>query len=378
MILKIINKSIVEQLRSPVVIILSLITAPLFVMLYAVFFPSDYQTYNVVIINNDIQGSELKEHISNWSPNTNRDEPIIILQEVNDQNEGIEKIRNGDGDLLLIIPKGYTESLYKVERGELEQAKKFEFIGDLSDPLYSVAVIMAYSAIDSYASEIVGIMSPLTMSEKAIGRSDSLNELDLYIPGLLIFSLIILIFQVAMSLSGLVEGGILKRLRLTKVSTFEILFGYSSSIIIFGILAFFLTLLTARLFGSTLSGNWILVGVVALLTALAITGSGMIISAFSPTVSGAFIMANFPLMLFMFFSGSIFPMDKVEIFRLGSTTVGLFDILPTTHAVNALHQVLVLQASFHDIFYEVLSLIILTVLYVFIGVRLYYKKHICL
>lgn len=374
MILKIINKSIIEQLRSPVVVILSLITAPLFVMLYAVFFPSDYQTYNVIIMNKDIQGRELLEHISNWSPN--REDPIICIQEVKSREEGVERIKNGNGDLLLIIPEGYTESLQKVYRGELKQAKSFEFTGDLSDPIYSVAVIMAYSAIDSFAVEKVGIVSPLTMTENAIGRSDSLNELDLYIPGLLIFSLIILIFQVAMSLSGLVEGGILKRLRLTKVSTFEILFGYSASIIIFGVLAFFLTLLTARLFGSTLSGNWFLVIIIAFLTALAITGSGMIISAFSPTVSGAFIMANFPLMLFMFFSGSIFPMDKVEIFRFGTTVIGLFDILPTTHAVNALHQVLILQGSFYDIFYEIISLIVLTLFYVFIGVRMYYKKHI--
>lgn len=374
MILKIIKNSVIEQLRNPLVVILSLITAPLFVMLYAVFFPSEAQTFNIAILNNDSNSVDLVEYMGTWS--AGGDEPTLIIQNVENREEGIEKIKSKEVKILLTIPENFMDSIKGVQKGDSLQALPFDFVGDLSDPLYSVTAIMTYSAIDSYSSEALGIISPLTMTEEAIGKSGNLNELDYYIPGLLIFSLIILIFQVAMSLSGLVEGGIIKRLKLTKVSTFEILFGYSSSIIVFGIIAFYLTLLTAKLFGSTITGDWLLVGLITLLTAMAITGAGMIVSAFSPTVSGAFIISNFPLMLFMFFSGAIYPIGKVEIFNIGKNTVGLFDILPTTHAVNALHELLVFQGGIGDVAYEVLSLTLLTVLYVFIGVKLYYKKHI--
>lgn len=373
MIYKIIYRSIQEQLRSPVVIILSLITAPLFVMLYAVFYPAETQSYDVLYINNDVNSAELYNYMSDWSPNNQ--EPILRIKNVLNKEEGLKKIKNGEGELLLIIPEDFTESLHKVKSGIISQAVPFELIGDLSDQAYSIAVIMAYSAIESYVSTTTGIVSPLTLTEEPLGLSDKLNELDYYIPGLLIFSLIILIFQVSMSLSRLVEGGILKRLRLTNATTFEILSGYSISTIIFGVISFYLTVLVAYLFGSTLSGNWILAGLTALLTAMAITGTGMIVSAFSPTVSSAFIMANFPLMLYMFFSGAMFPMKKIVIFTLKGTTVGLFDFLPTTHAVNALHHILVMQGSINDIIYEITSLVILTILYVYIGVYIFYKKH---
>lgn len=373
MIFSIIKRSIQEQLRSPVVIILSLITAPLFVMLYAVFFPAETQSYDIMFLNKDSETADLFDYMTRWSPND--EAPILNLQKVGSKDEGIKRIKDGNGELLLIIPESFSDSLLDVQSGRKKQAIPFELIGDLSDQTYSVAVIMAYSAIESYVSETTGITPPLTLTEEPLGMSGKLNELDYYIPGLLIFSLIILIFQISMNLSRLVECGLLKRLRLTNATAFKILTGYSASIIIFGIAAFYLTLGAAFLFGSTLSGNWILTGLTVLLTALAITGAGMIVSAFSPTVSGAFIVANFPLMLFMFFSGAMFPMKKVEIFTIGEKVVGLFDFLPTTHAVNALHEILVMKGGIKDILYEIVLLLLLTAMYIILGVRLYYKRH---
>lgn len=373
MILKILNTSMKEQLRSPVLLLLSLLTAPLFVVIYALFFPSESTTFNIAYNNQDGESGSVIKYIESW--NFDGQDILFNLEEFHSEEMALKSIENGDNSLLFIIPEGFEESLDSISEGELEQSKSVLFQGDLSNNSYTVTSIMVYSAIDSYISKRTGKVSPFSMVEEPIGSSSSLKEIDYYIPGLMIFSLIILIFQVSMNLSGLVESGILKRLRLSRVNTFSVLSGYSLSVIIIGLSSFYLTLLVAKLFGSNLYINTVLIFGVSLLTALAITASGMIVSAFASTTSSAFIISNFPLMLFMFFSGAMFPINRVELFNIAEHSVGLFDILPTTHSVNALHKIMVLQADISDILYEIISLVLLTIILTFTGISLYYKKQ---
>lgn len=373
MILKILNTSMKEQLRSPVLLLLSLLTAPLFVVIYALFFPSESTTFNIAYNNQDGESGSVIKYIESW--NFDGQDILFNLEEFHSEEMALKSIENGDNSLLFIIPEGFEESLDSISEGELEQSKSVLFQGDLSNNSYTVTSIMVYSAIDSYISKRTGKVSPFSMVEEPIGSSSSLKEIDYYIPGLMIFSLIILIFQVSMNLSGLVESGILKRLRLSRVNTFSVLSGYSLSVIIIGLSSFYLTLLVAKLFGSNLYINTVLIFGVSLLTALAITASGMIVSAFASTTSSAFIISNFPLMLFMFFSGAMFPINRVELFNIAGHSVGLFDILPTTHSVNALHKIMVLQADISDILYEIISLVLLTIILTFTGISLYYKKQ---
>jgi hypothetical protein len=67
--------------------------------------------------------------------------------------------------------------------------------------MYSIAFIMTYSSIDQYISQRTGHISPFAMEEQPLGNSMELREIDYYIPGLMIFALIILLFQVSMNLS---------------------------------------------------------------------------------------------------------------------------------------------------------------------------------
>ncbi|MDA3852479.1 MAG: ABC transporter permease [Spirochaetaceae bacterium] len=372
MIGKIAKTSMKEQLRSPVILLLSLLTAPLFVLIYVLFFPSETSSFDVAYYSQE-RNQALLEYMNNWSM---EDQTVNLnMHWVNSPQEGSKDIEQGEAQVLVIIPEGFEDSLDQVKSGLREQSERVIFSGDLSSSMYSIAFIMTYSSIDQYISQRTGHISPFAMEEQPLGNSMELREIDYYIPGLMIFALIILLFQVSMNLSGLVESGILKRLRLTRATTLEILSGYSIPVVLIGLCSFFLTLLVAKLFGSNLHGNWLLTALVALLTTLAITATGMIVSAFASSTSSAFIMANFPLMLFMFFSGAMYPIKKITMFNLGNISIGVFDLLPTTHGVNALHKLLVLQSDFSGILYELICLTLLTVLFLAFGVRLYYKRQ---
>jgi ABC-2 type transport system permease protein len=87
-------------------------------------------------------------------------------------------------------------------------------------------------------------------------------------------------------------------------------------------------------------------------------------------------VANVPFILLMFFSGAIYPFPKVEVFEVGTRTVGLWDILPPTHAVVALNKILSLGSGLSDVIYELVSLLVLSVVYFAVGVFLLTRTHL--
>ncbi len=78
----------------------------------------------------------------------------------------------------------------------------------------------------------------------------------------------------------------------------------------------------------------------------------------------------------MFFSGSIYPLPKITLFNLAGQAVGLYDILPPTHAVTALNKILVLGAGPGEVVYEMTALTFLSILYFFLGVWLFQRNHL--
>ena len=224
--------------------------------------------------------------------------------------------------------------------------------------------------------EVTGQKPLLGYVEEPLGASAARSEFETYVPASLIFAVIMLIFIASMSVAREIETGTLKRLQLTPISSLDVVGGVSGALILIGVLAITLAFLVAELCGFRSQGPlWvaILVGAVA---SLSVIGLGMIVASFTRTVSQAFIVANFPMALMMFFSGVIYPLPKVTVFTVGARELGLYDILPPTHAVVALNKVLTLGAGVDEILYELSALTILSVLYFAIGVVLFKKFHL--
>lgn len=103
---------------------------------------------------------------------------------------------------------------------------------------------------------------------------------------------------------------------------------------------------------------------------------GLIVACFARTLTQAFLIANFPLAMFMFFSGSIYPIPRANLFVLGGHGISLFDILPPTHAVVALNKVFVLGAGLSDVAFELAALTGLSIVYFAVGVWLFRRTHL--
>ena len=368
-------KSLREQARDWSTMSLSLIIGPFFVLLYWLMIPSGSTTYGVMVLNQD-KGPSGADTISVMETLSYASgDPLLDVTTVMNRDEAETVLQDRDAEVLIIIPEDFSETVLAASLGEESATSAITLVGDLTNPYYAVGAIMASSAIDEYLQDVTNETRLITIEEIALGASGGRSEFDLYVPGMLIISVVMLVFIVSMTITYEVEAGTLRRLQLTRMTAFDLLTGISLSTILLGIIAVLLTFLVAMALGFESQGPIWAAMLIGAITAIAVVGVGLIVAAFSKTVSQAFIIANFPLIFFMFFSGAVYPLPRIRFFEVAGRVINLYDVIPPTHAVIALNKILTLGTGLIDVLYELVSLVVLSTLYFAIGIWLFHQRH---
>jgi ABC-2 type transport system permease protein len=276
----------------------------------------------------------------------------------------------------LLLPEDLSKQLATARGGDPAASTELLFGGDLTNPYYPIAAILATSAVDSYVQEAVGTTPLLSYVERPLGGSGARTEFETCVPGILIFAVMMLVFPASMTVAREVEDGTLRRLQLTRMTAFDLLGGTSLTLVLVGIAAEMLAFVTALALGFHSHGPlWVAI-LVGAVTGVSVIGAGMIVAAFSKSVSQAFVIANFPLGVFMFLSGAIFPIPTATLFEIAGQPIGLCDFLPPRHAVIALNKILTLGAGLEEVAYELVALVVLSFLYFAAGMWIFQRRHL--
>ncbi len=369
-------KNIKEQIRDLPTLGLSLVIGSSFVLIYWLMIPSGSTTYAVMVQNRDLgnQGDRAVEMLHDLTYPGG--DPLLDVSLTDSRSLAENLLRNRDAEVFLIIPEDFSETIGAVSRGERPDPAHITLIGDLTNPYYAVGAVMAGSVLDEFIQAQTGEQPTVEYSEIALGASLGRSEFDLYIPGILIISVVMLVFIASMTIMSEVEAGTLRRLQMTGVSPAQLLIGLSLPTLLWGILSLLLTLAVAIGLGFDSQGSILAALLIGAITSVAVVGIGLIVAAFSSSVSQAFIIANFPLIFFMFFSGAVYPIPRINLFQIGGVQVSIYDILPPTHAVVALNKILTLGESYSGLIYELSSLVILSLVFYGIGIWLFGRKHL--
>ncbi len=403
------GKSLREHWREPWLLALMILTAPVFVFLYWAWFGGGSTSYGVLVINQDrgviladgsayAAGPELAEALSGATYASGR--PILAVRPAADRRAAEADLANRDAALLVIIPDGFSQALLSARQGPpagpaspaapapvgssqpgpsapADPAKPaVVFVGDLGGAGYAVAAAIAGGVLDEFLQTATGRTPPVVLAEEPLGATGVRTEFEAYVPGLLVIAVIMLIFTAAMAAAREVEAGTLRRLRLTRMTSFDFLAGLSLTQTLIGVAAVLATFLTAWTLGFRSQGPlWVAVAVGGV-TSLSVVGVGLIVAAFSRGATDAFIIGNFPLIFFLFFSGAVFPMPRVPLFTVAGHAFGLYDVIPATHAVVALNKVLALGAGLGEVAYELTALAVLSAVYFAAGVWLFGRRHL--
>lgn len=378
--LSIIRKSLKEQYRSFWLFILTVSSAPFFVLVYYLIVESYEQKYRIDIINNDIPAHTAaeNEYGKQFVSSLLQCDTMTSFQirEIEIRTEGLERIKSRKTDVLVILPDSFSQRISITKNGSMSDPIKVEFIGDITSMRYMIGAVWIYSSISDFITMKTGISSPLILNETPIGISGNRTDFELSIPGLLIFSIIMLMLSASSAIVYEFENRTLRRLKITRMSTAEILGGISVIQLLVGIIAVTLTLMIALLLGFRYEGSLVLVFFVSALTSLSIIAFCLIIAAFSKTVTQVLIVGNFPLFIFMFFSGAMFPIQAKPWFSVAGYEITVVSLLSPSHAVSALGKVLFMQEGLTAIIPEMISLIILSFVYGITGGWLYYRRHL--
>jgi len=295
---------------------------------------------------------------------------------VSDQAAAEPILRDRGATAFIQIPADFSQTIQAMQAGDRSVTTTITFGGDLSNTYYMIGANMALTAVDAYVQQATGQKPLVNYIEKPMGASATRSEFETYVPGTLIFAVILLIFLASMTVAREIETGTLRRLQLTPMTSFDLLGGITVALLLVGAIASILSFLVALALGFHSQGPvWVAI-LVSVVASLSVIGLGMVVASLTRSVSQAFVVANFPLGLMMFFSGVIFPMPAVKLFTIAGRTISPYDILPPTHAVVALNKILTLGASLGDVAYELTALLVLSVLYFAIGVWLFRRTHL--
>ncbi len=379
------RKNVRESKRDLWTVLLSMAFAPLFVFLYWLITEGTGATsYHLLVVNQDVSvtladdsmlsaGLEILNGLQELTHEDGR--PLLHVELSANQSEAEAKLRDRDASALVIIPEEFSTQLAAFQSGDTAANTKLTFVGDLSNPTYMLVAIMGMTVADQYTQDFTEAPRPVELVEIPLGASAARTEFEIYVPGLFVFSIIMIIFLAAMTPARDIEAGVMRRLRLTRLSTAEYLGGTSLWLAVVALLEVLLTFGTALAFGFRSQGPLWLAVVVAVITAVSAIGAGLIVACFSKTVSKAFVVANFPFGLLVFLTGSIFPLPRQALFNLFGHDITLFDVLPPTHAVIALNKIFTLGVGLEDILFELAALILLSGLYFGVGVWIFQRTQ---
>lgn len=376
-IIHIIQKSLKEQIRSFKVLLLSLLMGPFFILVYYLIIHSSQTSYDIVVVQEDLGQSGVNQgdslvHFMQESSQSIENFPVTVRLAGN-EGEALELLGKSKADALVVIPENFTELLRQTEQGMLPE---FKVRGDLTAPAYLLSAVIINEMVQEFIRTYHAQPGLFTFQEIPVGNTGNLDDFSLMVPGIIILSVIMLMFTASIAFVSEVENRTIIRLQLSKMRAIEYVVGVSAVQLLVGLASVIATYYTAVALGyrpvGGITGSLVAGG----LASMSIIAFSLIIAAYTKSANEVLVVGNFPMFLFMFFTGAAFPMEGIPLFDIGSYSFTLQGLMSPTHAIAALHKMQNLGLGFQDVWPDYISLIILSLIYFILGAWLFRRRHL--
>ena len=218
------------------------------------------------------------------------------------------------------------------------------------------------------------------MEVQSIPGTQTFSLFDYMVPGLIVFALMLQVSVVAGSLVREAETGTLDRLKLSKVLSFDLLFGTFITWSLIAVAQVLVLIAVAIALGYKHQGDFsslglgILIGVIAGMASISLA---MIIASFTKNDTQAMTLSAMIAVPLSFLAGAFIPLPRQVLGTFGGRTYQIYDLLPWTHAISGLRAVLTYGSGLSgDVVFEMTWLIILTAMLFVVGVICYSKARL--
>lgn len=369
------TKGIREQLRDYWILVLILVMVPVFIAIYFLMSNPAMVSFDVVLVNQD-RGSK-GEQLLQVLLKTEKEGgiPGLNYMRAYEREAAVNLLRKGDADVVVVIPGGFTQAV-QPDGDSLSSPEIMELVGNITSLEYIVGAVWTEELINDFIMQASRRSSPVKWKETALGYSAERSEFELYVPGLLILSIIMIIFSASAAIVREPESRTLERLKISRLTSLEFLGGISLVQLIIAFLSLVFALLTAMSLGYNLiPGTLGFILLISFLTALSMISFSLIMAAMCRSIKDVAIIGTFPLFLLMFFTGAAFPINGGRLFSIGDMDFMLNHILSPTWAIQALNKVLVTGLGVRETIPELLAILVLTIFYGLLGTWAFKRRH---
>jgi len=216
---------------------------------------------------------------------------------------------------------------------------------------------------------------------ETVGESDEFTAYDYLVPGMMIFGILMSGIAVTSTLAEEKESGRLSRLRLTQMTSGDMLLGTLVTYSITAVIQVIILFLVAMMMGyhASVSANIALGLFIAAMVGVATVALGLIIAAFVSSAQQAGSVGPIITVPISFLTGAFFPMPNptlISDFYGKGQDFGVFDILPWKQGVLALQKVLTFGSDLSGVATELSLLVVQSVLLFLFSVFLYERYQL--
>lgn len=379
-------KTFKEAFRQPKNLAITLGLPMAFMLIFGLAFgDSPETTFDVAVI--DLEGSELSRGYVEglMAMEYASGKALLHVTNLSDEAAAREGLARADYEALVVIPANFSEDALPQDSGggsatpvPLQQPQappqargaRVDLYGNPSRVPFQQAAqaIQAYTAAFSARLEqsppaVAASVSPTTARE--------LTTFDYMAPGLMVFAILNIIPQAASALARESEAKTLDRVRMSPTRAPTLLAGVAIAQIAIASVSLALMFAIAKLMGFHNQGSYVVAYLVAMGAALAATGIGLVVAALARTQQEAGNFGALVSVPMSFLSGAFFPVPGVPI-----GAYDLYDAFPTTHAVEALRQVMTFGLDVTFVTGALWALVVLALVYVAAGSLLYARTRL--
>ena len=368
------------------------------------------EPHNIAIVNYD-QGATLPNgtHMNFGENVTNQlkdikyqDSNVHIFNITTTSEVNADKLINQkDVDLEFIIPTGFSQSVLDLKKSMVQSssvtglatsagnssntntASTLIMRGDTSYMNFGTAESILSGVLVQYQDNLMasGVQPQEFIQSKVEGipGTSSFTSFDYLAPGMMVFAILMLATSVATILTREVESGTLRRLKLSKMTSFDFLFGGLlpwSLVAAAQVLILFVVAIGIGFHWQGGINSIIMALIIGIIGGVASISLGMIIASFAKSPSQAGQLGTLVAVPMTFLVGAFIPLPQIIIGNFMGQQVEIYDILPWHQVLVALRDVLIFGYSLNGILYPLITAIVLSAILFVIGVSLFSRTRL--
>ncbi len=292
----------------------------------------------------------------------------------------IEDLKRGKTKLILEIPEGFDSliisniTMKMLGFGENPAPLKvYTLKHNVSSQAASMVVKNIIDRLNLEFAKRVSKIKEYEVKTEIVGSKTGFSYVDFIYPGIVILAIFFTgLFGIGQELTWYREGKILKRFRITPISSLSFFFSYFlSRLYLFVLQALIVTFVGKVVYKSSVNFLSFYFFLYVFLAMLSLSSMGFFISAFSKNTNSAGIIGqilNFPL---QFLGGIYFPVSDVP-----WVIKWIVVINPITYLAAGIRDTLGIMPSPYPIYLTIVVPLIYTVLFLFISIRKYKRVEL--